>query len=123
MLQRNITKSNLGYSNAQNKSNKFSFLIFIRRSYSDLFFLQTTDLTLIGQLFTETTKTTQVKSGQGKLSARVPFPFLLFFNVTYKNRTRLKGPPFDFFGTVRSFLMSRKGLPFEFFDILLQNVC
>ena len=52
-------------------------------SYSD-FFLQTTDLTLIGPLFTETTKTTQAKSGQGKLSAKGP-PFIFyFFNVTYK---------------------------------------
>ena len=36
------------------------------------FFLQMTDLTLIGPLFTETTKTTQAKSGRGKLSAKGP---------------------------------------------------
>ena len=44
-------------------------------------FLQMTDLTLIGPLFTETTKTTQTQamSGQGKLSAKgPPFHFLLF---------------------------------------------
>ena len=47
-------------------------------SYSD-FFLQTTELTTIGPLFTETTKTTQTqaKSGQGKLSAKGP-PFVFF---------------------------------------------
>ena len=39
--------------------------------YSD-FFLQTTDLTLIGPLFTETTETTQVKFGHLNLSAQGP---------------------------------------------------
>ena len=43
-------------------------------SYSDLF-LQTTDITLIGPLFTETTKSTKAKSGQCKLSAKDP-PFI-----------------------------------------------
>ena len=52
-------------------------------SYSD-FFLQLTDLTLIGPLFTETTKTTEAKSGQGKLDAKGPLSFFNFFNVTYK---------------------------------------
>ena len=49
------------------------------------FFLQTTDLTLIGPHFTETTKTTQAKSGLGKLSAKgTPFIFFTFLNVSYK---------------------------------------
>ena len=48
-------------------------------SYSD-FFLQATDLKLIGPLFTETTKTTQAKSGQSKLNPKdPPFDFLKFF--------------------------------------------
>ena len=42
------------------------------------FFLQITDLTLIGPLFTETTKTTQPKSSQCKLSAKAP-PFIFYF--------------------------------------------
>ena len=46
-------------------------------SYSDPFFLQTTDLTLIGPLFTETTKTTEAKSGQRKLSAKGPLSIFL----------------------------------------------
>ena len=42
------------------------------------------DLTLIGPLFTETTKTTQVKSGQDKLSRKGP-PFIFYFyNVNNK---------------------------------------
>ena len=45
------------------------------------FFLQTTDLTLIGPLFTETAKRTQAKSGQGKVSAKgPPSIFLIFCN-------------------------------------------
>ena len=55
----------------------FSFKGKMPDSYSD-FFLQTTDLTLIGPLFTETTKTTQAKSDQCKLSAEVP-PFIFTF--------------------------------------------
>ena len=50
------------------------------------FFLQTTNLTLIGSLITETTKTTQAKSGQCKLSLSTKGPPLhfYFFNVTYE---------------------------------------
>ena len=84
----------------------FSFEGKMPDSYRDLFFLQTTDLTLIGLLFTETSKTTQAKSSQCKPSA--------------------KSPPLDFFGTVRLFsniFMSQKSPPFEFFDTLQQNVC
>ena len=33
---------------------------------------------LIGPLFTETTKATQAKSGQGKLSAKGPLSFFIF---------------------------------------------
>ena len=49
-------------------------------------FLQMTDLTLIGPLFTETTKTTQTQamSGQGKLSAKGPPLHFLLFKITYK---------------------------------------
>ena len=48
------------------------------------FFLQTTELTRIGPLLTETTKTTEAKYGQGKLSPKGP-PFIFyFFKVTYK---------------------------------------
>ena len=50
-------------------------------SYSD-FFLQTTDLTQKGPLFTETTKTTKAKSGQRKRSAKGPLSF--FTILTYK---------------------------------------
>ena len=54
-----------------------------------VFFRQTTDLIAYVPLFTETdktTQTTQAKSGQCKLSARVP-PFILnLFYVTYKTR-------------------------------------
>ena len=48
-----------------------------------LFFRQTTDLIVYLPLFTETTKTTQAKSGQCKLSAKGPL--LSFFTfLTYK---------------------------------------
>ena len=57
-----------------------------------LFFLQTTDLTLIVPFFKETTNTTKAKSDQRKLSAKgAPFQFLLF-QRNLQNRTRLKGP-------------------------------
>ena len=67
-------------------------------SYSDPFFLQTTDLTLKGPLFTETTKTTKAKSGQQKLRAKgPPFIFFYFFNVTYKTGRDLRVPISIFF--------------------------
>ena len=79
----------------------FSFQGKMPDAYSDLFI---SDLTLIGSLFTETTKTTQIKSGQGKLSAKGP-PFIFYFlNVTYKTRTRLKGPLLIFFRHCATFL-------------------
>ena len=53
-----------------------------------------TDLTLIGPLFTGTTKIIQAKSGQGKLSAK----------GNLQKRRGLKAPLFGFcFGTVRLF--------------------
>ena len=55
----------------------FSFQGEMLDSYSD-FFLQTTDLTLIGPLFTEATKTTQAKSSHRKLSAKAPPLFFTF---------------------------------------------
>ena len=69
-----------------------------------LFFRQTTELIAYVPLFTETDKTTQVKSGQWKLSAKgPPFHFSPFLR-NLQNRKRPKGPPFQFcFGTVRNF--------------------
>ena len=80
---------------------------------SDLFFLQTTDLTLKGPLFIEATKTTEAKSGQQKRSPKGrPFHFLLI-QGNLQSRTSLKCPPLDFFGTVplflKIFLLSQKG--------------
>ena len=53
-------------------------------SNSELCFLQTTDLTVIGPLLTETTKSTQAKTGERNLRAKGPPFIFLFFNVTYK---------------------------------------
>ena len=58
---------------------------------------------------------------------RVP-PFIFyFFNVTYKTGRASRVPPLDFFRHratfFENFLMSPKGPPFEFFDILQRNVC
>ena len=39
----------------------------------------------------------KAKSGQGKLSAKAPFHFFLLFQGNVQNRTRLKGPTFEFF--------------------------
>ena len=86
---------------------------------SDLFFLQTTILTLIGPLFTILRRAPEAKSAQGKRTPKgPPFHFLLF-QGNIQNRTCPKGPPlWIFFGTVRhffeNFLMSPKGPPFEF---------
>ena len=58
------------------------------------FFRQTTELIAYVPLFTETI---QAKSGQWKLSAKVPpFHFLPFLR-NLQNRKRPKGPPFQFF--------------------------
>ena len=74
----------------------------------------------------ETTKTTSIR-GQvrsAEISAKgSPFHFLLFYR-NLQNRTRLKGSIFfrhcaTFF---ENFLMSQKSHPFEFFDILQQNM-
>ena len=75
----------------------------------------------------ETTKTTSIR-GQvrsAEISANgSPFHFLFFYR-NLQNRTRLKGSIFfrhcaTFFGNIS---MSQKSPPFEFFDILQQNVC
>ena len=59
------------------------------------FFLQTTELTLIGPIFTETTKTTEAKSGQRKLSAKgPPFNFLNLMLPAKPDET--KGSPLIF---------------------------
>ena len=62
-------------------------------SYRDPFFLQTTDFTLIGPLFTETTKTTETKSGQRKSNAKGPSFNFLLFKCYPQTRMRLKGTP------------------------------
>ena len=95
-----------------------------------LFFRQTTDLIAYVPLFTETdkiTQTAQAKSGQCKLSAKgPPFHFKPFLR-NLQNQKRLKGLLSQFFwhcGTFfENFLMSQKSPPFEFFDILQQNIC
>ena len=74
---------------------------------SDLFFLQTTILTLIGPLSKSFTirKPTKAKHGPGKLAnlvQRVPF-LILLFQGNIQNRTCLKGPPFGFFSTLCEF--------------------
>ena len=94
------------------------FLFFVRlQSHSDW----ATFLTI------ETTKTTSIR-GQVR-SAEItakgpPFHFLLFYR-NLQTRTRLKR--FDFFRHCATFfkffLMSQKSPPFEFFDILQQNMC
>ena len=81
-----------------------------------------TDLTLIGPRFTETTKTTEDMSGQGKLSAKGP-PFIKknFFNITYRTGRDWRASPFRFFSALcdflRKFFNVPKGPPFEFFYI------
>ena len=85
---------------------------------SDLFFLQTTDLTLIGPLFTETTKTTKAKSGQRKLSAKGPHFIFYFFKRNLQNRTRLKVTLLDVFRHCATFFAKifdvSKGPPSNF---------
>ena len=69
----------------------------------------------------------KAKCGQRKLVQKGPPFHILLFYRSLQNRTRLKGPPFNFFGIVRlffeNFLMSQKTPLFEFFDILQQNIC
>ena len=97
-------------------------------SFFFFFFRQTTELIAYVPLFTETDKFTQAKFDQCKLTAKgLPFRFLPFLR-NLQNRKTPKGPPFHFFfGTMRiffrKFLMSQKGPPFGFFDILPQKVC
>ena len=77
-----------------------------------LFFLQTTNLTLIGPLFRNIPKRPKAKSGQGKLSAKGPHLLFLLFQRNLQNRMRLKGPPFEFFfGTVRLFFRKFFNVP------------
>ena len=79
-------------------------------SYSDLF---SPDLTLIGPLFTEITKTT--KAGQRKLVERVPaFNFLTFLMLPAKPDETEGSHLSIFFSAMRLskiLLLSPKGLP------------
>ena len=128
---RNIQQTNSGACDDQFLVGAFSFkkkspTITVASFFS--FFRQTTELIAYVPLFTETDKTTQVKSGQWKLSAKgLPFHFLPFLR-NVQNRKRPKGPPFQFFSALcefffENFLRSQKSPPFEFFYILQQNVC
>ena len=92
------------------------------------FFLQTTILTLIGPLFTILRRALEAKSAQGKLYSKgSPLSFFTFSRKHTKPDVPKGSPLWIFFGTVRlffeNFLMSPKGPPFEFFDILQRNVC
>ena len=97
----------------------FSFEEKMPDSYSGPFFLQTTDLTLIGPLFTETTKTTKAKLGQRKLNAKGP-PFRFFFSTVRlcENFSKSpKGPPPSFlkYFATECMLMNPKRSPFYIF--------
>ena len=92
------------------------------------FFLQTTILTLIGPLFTILRRAPEAKSAQGKLYSKgSPLSFFTFSRKHTKPDVPKGSPLWIFFGTVRhffeNFLVSPKGPPFEFFDILQRNVC
>ena len=84
------------------------------------FFLQTTNLTLIGPfLKKKISETTKAKSGQGKLSAKGPPFSFYFFNVTYKTgRDKRTRPSFRFWALCDFFfencLMSQKVLSSSF---------
>ena len=81
-------------------------------SHSD-FFVQTTDLTLIGYLFTETTKTTEAKSRQLKLSAKGP-PFIFNFLTLPTKPDETKGSTFLFFRRCETFFVC-KGSSVQFY--------
>ena len=92
---------------------------------SDCFFLQTTILTLIGPLFRNnpgTTKPSEAKSRQGKLSPKGSSFHFSLFQGNLQNRTCLKGPLWIFFGTVQLFSKTPQMVPFEFFDNLHLDV-
>ena len=71
-------------------TNTYQSAFFVKQkmpdSYSDLFFLQTTDIRLQGPLFTETTKLLdRPRPVSGNASSAKEFPFhFFFFNETYK---------------------------------------
>ena len=105
---------------------KKSLLRFLSLRYSAdfrrsrLVFLQTTDLTLKGPLFTETTKTTKAKSGLQKLSPKgYPFHFLLF-QGNLQNRTSLKGP-FGFSSALCNFFRKIRGFWYFATECMLIN--
>ena len=98
----------------------FSFFFVRLQSHSDW----ATFLTI------ETTKTTSIR-GQvrsAEISAKGSPLSLFIFLRNLQNRKRPKGPPFQFFSALceiffENFLRSQRSPPFEFFDILQQNVC
>ena len=61
-------------------------------------------------------KETKYQGNASKLFQRVPLWFFTFYR-SLQNRMIVKGPPFDFFGTVRLFLyfFVSKGSPFQFY--------
>ena len=77
----------------------FSFKGKMPDTYSDL--ILTTDLTLKGPLFTETTKTNEAKYGQRKLGAKGPsFKFFYFLNCVTHKTGRDRGSLFQFFSAL-----------------------
>ena len=89
----------------------------------NIFLEETTVLTLIGSLFTETTETTKLRRpspAKTDLVQRVPLSFFKPFLRNLQNRTRLKGPSFDFFSALcdifRKFLNVSKGFPLRVFS-------
>ena len=63
-------------------------------------FLQTTDLTLMVHVLQKLLKVLRPGPANANLVQRVPLSFFTFLR-NLQNRTRLKGPLFDYFGTVR----------------------
>ena len=94
-------------------------------SYSDPSFLQTTDLTLIGPLFTQTSKTTEAKSDQWKLSAKCPhFHFLKLFLMLPAKPDETEVPFFSFFPAMRLFsiCLSPKCPSFDFIEVSARKI-
>ena len=79
-------------------------------------------LTLTATFSDHRPQTTQAKSGQCKLSAKGrPFLFLLF-KRNLQNRTRLKGPPFDFYRRCATFFRKFFHIPLSSFFIFCNGI-